>query len=183
MGDLRGPQQDAAAPVAAAESRIGIDVDCVPVASEALARAGVPVVSALTLTGSGEDALAVRVTVEITAAGGLLGTPVELDAVVLPGRTTVLASVGLLLDPATLAGIATTQPGWIDVRVQAGEELLGRCSTPVQVLAAGQWLAAPPPLALEMLAAHVLPDHPAIAGLVGAATDLLQSRTGDAGVA
>src|ERR687884_636377 len=48
----------------------------------------------------------------------------------------------------------------------------------LQVLAAAQWLATPLPLALEMLAAHVQPNHPAVGELVGEASALLEERTG-----
>src|ERR671920_746800 len=60
--------------------------------------------------------------------------------------------------------------------------VLGESSRAVQVLAAQQWLATPLPLALEMLAAHVMPNHPAITALVGDAAGLLEHRTGSGAV-
>src|SRR5918998_117694 len=62
-----------------------------------------------------------------------------------------------------------------------GEDV-GGTAVPVQVLAANQWLAAPVPLALEMLAAHVLPNHPSVTTLIGEAAELLEQRTGSGSV-
>ena len=56
--------------------------------------------------------------------------------------------------------------------------LLGEGSRVVQVLAAQQWLATPVPLALEMLAAHVMPNHPAVTALVSEAAGVLEQKTG-----
>src|SRR3954451_2895375 len=146
--------------------RVSVDVKCVPVVSEALARAGVPVVAVLTLSGTGAAVHGARLTVGIETAEGPLGSPVELVADVVPDRTTVLTDVGLRLDPAVLAAVAEPTRAVVAVRIERDGQLLGTRSVPVRVLAAGQWLAAPAPLALELLAAHVLPDSPAVAGLV-----------------
>ena len=70
------------------------------------------------------------------------------------------------------------RPGVIDVEVEADGVLLGEGSRVVQVLAAQQWLATPVPLALEMLAAHVMPNHPAVTALVGEAAGVLEQKTG-----
>src|SRR5919112_924686 len=59
--------------------------------------------------------------------------------------------------------------------------VLGESSRAVQVLAAQQWLATPLPLALEMLAAHVMPNHPAITALVSEAADQLE-QDGDGSI-
>jgi len=172
MGDSPCPRHDTAP-----GPGVSIEVGCVPVVGVALARAGVPVVPGLTLTGG--PAQGVTVTVQLRTADGPLGRPVELTADVNPARPTVLGDVGLLADPHLLAAVTEPCTGTVEVRVEGDGRLLGSSRTPVRVLPAGQWLAAPTPLALELLAAHVLPDDPAVAGLVGAAADLLRLRTGD----
>ncbi|WP_249522741.1 DUF3320 domain-containing protein [Modestobacter marinus] len=164
---------------AAADPRVSVELDCVPVVGEALARAGVPLVAVLTLTGAAEPVRGARVVVSITTPDGPLGSPVELTVDVDPGRTTVLTDLDLRLDPAVLAAVAEPGTATVEARVERDGELLGCTRTAVRVLAAGQWLAAPAPLALELLAAHVQPASPAVAGLVGAAADLLRQRTGD----
>lgn len=104
----------------------------------------------------------------------------DLDA----GRSTVLTDVGLVMDPAAMLQVEEQRPGVIDVEVwvddvaEGGPVLAGEASRSVQVLAANQWLASPLPLALEMLAAHVTPNHPAVTALVAEAVDRLESTTG-----
>jgi hypothetical protein len=56
--------------------------------------------------------------------------------------------------------------------------VLGRCSVEVRILAAHQWLAEPVELALEMLAAHVTPNHPEVAALMSKVADRLGVATG-----
>ncbi|WP_369134621.1 DUF3320 domain-containing protein [Modestobacter sp. I12A-02662] len=175
MGTFPCPQR----PGTGAEGGISISADPVPVLSEALARAGIPVVAGLRLTTDGDPVRAARVTVTVRTADGDLGRPVELTADVVPGRPTVLTDVPLVLDADRLAAVPEPCPASLTVQVEAGGTVLASATTPLRVLGAGQWLASPPPLALELLAAHVLPDDPAVAGLVGAATDLLRSRTAD----
>ncbi|MCZ2830758.1 DUF4011 domain-containing protein [Modestobacter sp. VKM Ac-2986] len=154
-----------------------------PVVGEALARLGAPVVTRLTLTGGDRPLRDVRVTVAVTTDDGPLGAPVELRCDLEPGRTVALTDVPLLLDAGVLAARTAPGIGSVEVVAECDGELVGRAGSPVTVLAAGSWLAAPLPLALETLAAHVLPDDPAVAALVGAATDTLYWRTGDASVA
>ncbi|MFQ1003897.1 DUF3320 domain-containing protein [Modestobacter sp. SSW1-42] len=154
-----------------------------PVVGEALARLGAPVVTRLTLTGGDRPLRDVRVTVAVTTDDGPLGAPVELRCDLEPGRVVALTDVPLLLDADVLAARTTPGIGSVEVVAECAGELVGRAGSPVTVLAAGAWLAAPLPLALETLAAHVRPDDPAVAALVGAATDTLYWRTGDASVA
>ncbi|MGY1750933.1 DUF4011 domain-containing protein [Modestobacter sp. SYSU DS0511] len=166
MGDSPCPQQP-----------VTIEAECVPVLGEALASLGVPVVPRLVLTAA-QERRGARVTVAITSNGRSLAAPVELRTDLLPGRPTVLLDVPLLLDPAAMGAAADPARGHVEVQIEHDDEPLGRASTEVRVLGAGQWLAAPAPLALELLAAHVRPDDPAVAGLVGAAADHLRQRTG-----
>src|SRR4051812_12153109 len=109
---------------------------------------------------------------------GPIGSTVELVTDLDEGRTTVLPDLPLTLDPAAMLQVDSQRPGVVEVEVVAGEQVLGHASTPVQVLAAQQWLATPLPLALEMLAAHVQPNHPAVDGLLAEAAELLELHTG-----
>ncbi|SDY30781.1 hypothetical protein SAMN05661080_03033 [Modestobacter sp. DSM 44400] len=183
MGISSGPRLDPAARNSDLPGRVSIEVEAVPVLSWALARHGVPVVSRLLLTGGAVPVRSAEVTVQVRTADGPLGSPAVLRADLAPGRTTVLAAVDLHLDADVLSRIPAARPGVIEVSVAADGTELACSSTPVQVLGAAQWLAAPAPLALAMLAAHVLPDDPAAAALVGGAADLLELRTGDPSLA
>ena len=125
-------------------SRVTVDVTSVPVLSYALAHNGVPVVSQLTLTGSGAPLRNASVHLGVRDSQGPIGTPVELLADVDPGRTTVLTDVGLRLDPAAMLLVEERRPGWLTVSVEQDGAVLGSARVPVVVLAAAQWLATHP---------------------------------------
>src|SRR3954465_10296040 len=177
MGEL-GVLQVATTDAAAARSRVTVDVVSVPVLSYALAHNDIAVVSQLVLTGSGAPIRSASVRVGVRDAEGPIGDPVELLADIDPGSTTVLTDVGLRLDPAAMLQVEERRPGWLSVSVEQDGEVFGSARVPVQVLAAAQWLATPLELAMEMLAAHVLPNHPAVPALVAEAAELLREQTG-----
>ncbi|KGH45683.1 DNA helicase [Modestobacter caceresii] len=159
-------------------ARVSVEVTAVPVLSYALAHNGIVVVSQLVLTGHGEPVRHASVHVGVRDAAGPIGEAVELFADIDPGHTTVLTDVGLRLDPAAMLQVEERRPGWLSVLVEKDSEVLGRARVPVQVLAAAQWLATPLELAMEMLAAHVLPNHPSITALVAEAAEVLRTQTG-----
>ncbi|MGY1806893.1 DUF4011 domain-containing protein [Blastococcus sp. SYSU D00669] len=163
--------------VIAPATSVSIDLTGTPVLSYALAHNRVPVVSRLVLSSTAAVGGA-TVRLSVRDPEGPIGSAVELTADLDEGRTTVLQDVALTLDPAAMLQVDSQRPGVIDVEVLAGEQVLGHASTPVQVLAAQQWLATPLPLALEMLAAHVQPNHPAVQGLVEEAAAILDRDTG-----
>src|SRR3954469_3587279 len=156
---------------------ISIEITSTPVLSYALAHNRLPVVSRLALT-SDATVRGATVRLGVRDAEGPIARSVELLADIDAGRTTVLADVGLVMDPAAMLHVEEQRPGLIEVEVERDGELIGSAGTHVQVLAANQWLAQPLPLALEMLAAHVLPNHPAISALVAEAADVLEQKTG-----
>src|SRR3954465_9602714 len=156
---------------------VSIEITSTPVLSYALAHNRVPVVSRLALT-SNATLRGATVRLEVRDAEGPIARPVELLVDLDEGRTTVLTDLGLVMDPAAMLQVEGQRPGVIEVEVESDGELLGSALRPVQVLAAQQWLATPLPLALEMLAAHVMPNHPAITALVAEAADVLEQKTG-----
>jgi hypothetical protein len=161
---------------------VAIQATSTPVLSYALAHNRVPVVPRLAFTNHGGAVGAATVRLGVRDAEGPIGSPVELLVDLDAGQTTVLSDVGLVMDPAAMLQIEEQRPGSIEIDlVVDGEEVAGT-EVPVQVLAANQWLAAPVPLALEMLAAHVLPNHPAVTTLIGEASELLEERTGSGSV-
>src|SRR3954452_15901723 len=168
---------DVVAPAAA----VSIELTSTPVLSYALAHNRIPVVNRLALTSTAAVGGA-TVRLSVRDPEGPLGSAVELTADLDQGRTTVLQDVALTLDPAAMLQVDSQRPGVIDVEVADGERVIGHASTPVQVLAAQQWLATPLPLALEMLAAHVQPNHPAVTGLIEEAAAILDRDTGGHGV-
>src|SRR3954467_6666521 len=165
---------DAVAPRAV----VSIEITSTPVLSYALAHNRVPVVSRLAITNLGSPMRAATGGPAVRDAEGPIARTVELLADLDEGRTTVLTDLGLVMDPAAMLHVEEQRPGVVDVEVLADGEVVGEGSRVVQVLAAQQWLATPLPLALEMLAAYVQPNHPAITALVSEAADLLEEQTG-----
>ncbi|MGY1986862.1 DUF4011 domain-containing protein [Blastococcus sp. SYSU DS0669] len=163
--------------VVAPPTVVSIELTSTPVLSYALAHNRIPVVSRLALT-SQRALRGATVRLSVRDAEGPIAQGVELLADVDGGRTTVLTGIGLVMDPAAMLHVEEQRPGVVDVEVWHEDVLVGEATAPVQVLAANQWLASPLPLALEMLAAHVMPNHPAVTGLVAEAAELLEDRTG-----
>ncbi|WP_116450241.1 DUF4011 domain-containing protein [Blastococcus litoris] len=164
--------------VVAPRAAVSIEITSTPVLSYALAHNRVPVVSRLAVTNLGGPVRAATVRLGVRDAEGPIAQTVELLADLDEGRTTVLTDLGLVMDPAAMLHVEEQRPGVIDVEVLSDGEVLGESSRVVQVLAAQQWLATPLPLALEMLAAHVMPNHPAVTAVVSEAATVLEERTG-----
>src|SRR5215203_4445927 len=164
--------------VVAQRAAVSIEITSTPVLSYALAHNRVPVVSRLAITNLGSPVRAATVRLGVRDAEGAIAQTVELLADLDEGRATVLTDLGLVMDPAAMLHVEEQRPGVIEVEVLADGQVLGESSRVVQVLAAQQWLATPVPLALEMLAAHVMPNHPAITAVVSEAAGALEERTG-----
>jgi hypothetical protein len=169
--------------VVAPRTAVSIEITSTPVLSYALAHNRIPVVSRLALTSAGGPVRGATVRLSVRDAEGPIAQALELLVDLDEGRTTVLTDVGLVMDPAAMLHVEEQRPGVIEVEVEVDGELVGSTLRPVQVLAAQQWLATPVPLALEMLAAHVMPNHPAVTGLVRDASDVLEQRTGSGALA
>ncbi|MGY1780324.1 DUF4011 domain-containing protein [Geodermatophilus sp. SYSU D01036] len=176
------PQQAVPTPSGAGASPVTVDVTATRVLSYALAHNQVPVVSRVAVCNAGAPVSGATIRLSVRDAEGPIGSPVQLHADLGESATTVLTDVPLRLDPSAMLQIEEQRPGTIEVEVVHGDHPLARQAVPVQLLAAQQWLATPPSLALEMLGAHVLPNHPSITTLVGEAADLLQERTGSPSV-
>ncbi|MGY1606343.1 DUF4011 domain-containing protein [Geodermatophilus sp. SYSU D00700] len=159
---------------------VAITATSTPVLSHALAHNRVPVVSRLAFATHGAAVSGAVVRLGVQDAEGPVGRPVELTVDLDADATTVLSDVDLVMDPAAMLQIEEQRPGVIEIDVTVDGADVGGTAVPVQVLAAGQWLATPLPLALELLAAHVLPNHPAVPALLAEAAALLDERTGDA---
>ncbi|MCZ2818614.1 DUF4011 domain-containing protein [Modestobacter sp. VKM Ac-2984] len=165
-------------PAAASSPSVSVELTVSPVVSYALAAHAVPVVSRLVLAGSASTLRGGVLRLSVRDAQGDLGPTVERLVDLEAGRSTVLDDVGLTLDPATLCQGQESRPGWVHVELAAADQVLAEHRVPVTVLGAAQWLAAPLPTALEVLAAHVQPQHPAVHTLVAEAAALLEEGTG-----
>jgi hypothetical protein len=175
-------EHDGGAVAAPPRPEIAIEVTATPVLSYALAHNRVPVVSRLALTAHRGSVRGGAVRLTLRDADGPIGEPVELLVDLDEGRTTVLTDVGLVIDPAAMLQIDQQRPGVLEVELVDDGVLLATSRQGLQVLAAQQWLGRPMPLALELLAAHVQPNHPAVTALVGRASEILEQRTGSPAV-
>ncbi|GAA1383706.1 DUF3320 domain-containing protein [Pseudonocardia kongjuensis] len=155
-----------------------IALDVRPVLSYAMAHNGIPVVSRLVVDGIDRAVPGARITLEVADATGPIGQPREIVLDLEAGVPAILADVRLTLDPEAMLQVEERRPGYVRVRLECAGRLCAERSAPVLLLAAQQWQADPPGLALEMLAAHVMPNHPAVADLMREASEILERATG-----
>ncbi|WP_258725390.1 DUF4011 domain-containing protein [Cellulomonas sp. NS3] len=160
-----------------------VEVDAAPVLSYPMAHNRLPVVSRIAVHHTGPAVRGAVVQVEVRDVEGRVGTPWEQLVDLETDAQTVLTDVDLRLDPAAVLQIEEQRPAQVVVQVLGEEDLLAERTVHVDLLAPRQWLAVPPVLAMELLAAFVMPNHPAVRTLVDEACVLLAERTGDASTA
>ncbi len=168
---------------------VDVEVQATSVVSLAMVHNRVPLVRAIRLTNHGGERRGAAVRVAIHDDEGRLSRPWE-ALVDLPEDGSVeLTEVDLRMDGEAMLQLEERRPGTVrvavehhDVEVQHDDTVLGTWQGEVMVLAGRQWLNQPPGLALEMLAAHVMPNSPEIAELLAEASDLLEQRTGSGSI-
>ena len=74
--------------------------------------------------------------------------------------------------PIIVSRSGITQMGH-DIAERLGLCTIGRATSPIQVLAANQWLRTPGLISLEILAAFVMPNSPAVTAVVSEVADRL----------
>ncbi len=159
-------------------SAVRLRVTAKSVLSYAMAHNRVPIVDRIELHYTGPDVNGATVHVEVRDAHGLLSAPCTGLVDLTSGAVTVLQDVPVAVNPATMLQVEEQRPGTVVVRVEKDGTLLGEHETDIQLLAARQWFRHPTMLGLEMLAAFVMPNDPAVAGVVSDAAEILQRRTG-----
>jgi len=155
-----------------------LEVDAAPVLSYPMAHNRLAVVSRIAVRHRGPAVAGASVQVEVRDVEGRIGTAWERLVDLAPDAETQLTDIDLHLDADAMLQIETQRPAQVVVSVLGDGVLLAERSVPVQLLAARQWVAVPPLLATELLAAFVMPNHPTVAALVAEASDLLVERTG-----
>ncbi|GEL18365.1 DUF3320 domain-containing protein [Pseudonocardia asaccharolytica] len=160
------------------EQPISIVLEARPVLSYAMAHNEIPVISRLAIENVPADAQGARLRLDVADAAGSIGAPREILLDLHAGQPAVLSDLKLVLDPAAMLQVEEQRPGVIRARLEIDGVVRAEEVVRTGVLAAHQWLATPPALALEMLAAHVMPNHPAVTALMGEVADCLQRSTG-----
>jgi len=175
------PRSQSASPGAGGGPRI--EIHAVPDLSYAMAHCRIPVIDHITVENTGADVRGAKVEVDVVSADGSHGGPREVFVDLSAEKPTILRTVDLQLDPASMLSVEDQRPGAIRVvlRTAAGERL-AEATQEVNILAANQWKATPLQLAMEMLAAHVQPNSPAIAELMTDVSDRLHALTGNSAI-
>ena len=156
-----------------------IEIHAVSDLSYAMAHCRVPVIDHITVDNTGNEVHGAVVEVDVVSTQGSHGGPREVYLDLAAHKPTVLRDVDLALDPASMLAVDEQQPGAVRVVLRdTTRKVLAEARKDVNILAANQWKATPPQLALEMLAAHVQPNSPTIATLMTAVSDRLQALTG-----
>lgn len=160
-----------------------ITVHAVDDLSYAMAHCRIPVIDHISIDGITHDAHGAVLTIEIADAAGPRTEPQHIHLDLAAHQPTTLRTVEVKLDPASMLAVDEQRPGFIRAVLRdADGTTLARASKDVTVLAANQWKASPPQLALEMLAAYAQPNAPVIATLLTDVSDRLQAATGNSAI-
>ncbi|WP_193044332.1 DUF3320 domain-containing protein [Mycolicibacterium baixiangningiae] len=161
--------------------RIGISA--VSDLSYAMAHCRIPVIDHITVDHVTSDLHGAVIEVDVVSAIGSHGGPREVHLDLAANKPTILNNVDLQLDPASMLEVDEQSPG--DIRVvlrDANGQVLAEAAKNVNILAAKQWKATPPQLALEMLAAYVQPNSTAVTTLLTEVSDHLKAATGNSAI-
>ena len=159
---------------------ITLSLTATPVLSYALAHNRINVVGRVGVDNRGPAVREAVLRLEVISAGDALGSARDLLVDLAAERTATFTDVSLTVDPAAMLLIEEQRPAEIRASLLVDGAVVAEAGEPIQLLAAQQWIAQPVDLALEMLSAHVLPNHPEIAVLLGEAAAALEARTGSA---
>jgi preprotein translocase subunit Sec61beta len=151
-----------------------------PTCNAALEQCGVPIVSAVRLVNRGaEPRVGGRLRVLL---GPDLGEPFEVALPTLHGGEALdLGPLDLRLPAGRLRSLVEAEPGQLQWWVRGPDDAVwAEGSAPISLLAHNEWpgLRAPPAL----LAAFVLPNHPALQPLLVDVRDRLGAATGDSAI-
>lgn len=170
--------------VAADEGALTVlEVFASPLVSYAMAQNRISVVEAVLVLHRGANVRNARLTVDVVASGVSLGEPREhfFDLVTdIPVR---LDDLRFNLDPSLMSKVETNQPAEVRVTLRDGDTVLAQRRVDIDLLAAHHWYFAGRQLHAELLAAHVQPNHPALAPLLDDAAEILRAETGRASFA
>lgn len=158
--------------------QVHVEADVHPVVSHAMAHNRISPLRRITLENSGGLRTGVEVRVALRDGQGVLSEPFIAHADLEQGATTTLRDLAVQLDAAAMNQVEEARPGMLEIELVHEGEVIGHTTRPVDVLAARQWLWKPQGLALELLAAHVMPNAPEISDLLGDASVRLQKNTG-----
>jgi hypothetical protein len=160
-----------------------IQIHAVADLSYPMAHCRIAVIDHVTVDNAGAELRGAVLELDVVSVDGSHGGPREVHLDLAAGKPTILRDVDLVLDPAAMLRVGDQRPGEIRAALRdADGALLAKATHGVTILAANQWKATPPQLALEMLAAHVQPNSAAVTTLMTNVADRLQALTGNSAI-
>lgn len=158
--------------------QLRVEAEVYPVVSHSMAHNRISPLRTVTLHNEGTSRIGAEVRILIRDEQGPLSAPFTTHADLAEGSATHLRDLAIVLDPVAMNEVEEARPGQLVVTVHHAGAQIGSLAQPVDVLAARQWLWRPPGLALELLAAHVMPNAPEVSALMDAVGARLQAATG-----
>ncbi|HEU4546829.1 MAG TPA: DUF4011 domain-containing protein, partial [Microlunatus sp.] len=162
-------------------TELTVEVLAAPVVNHAMAHNGLPFLHRLVVSSSSALADVLITARVVDAFGAVLSRPWQHPVErVEAGRPLVVDQPALRLDPVHLSAVEEETGAEIVVEVTVADEPVGSTTHPIRVQAARQWTLDPdaPVLSLELLAAFVQPNHPALPALISEAAQILETVTG-----
>jgi hypothetical protein len=164
--------------VAPVGSAVTVCLAVVPVLSYAAAHNRLAVINSVTITNDGPAIRGAVVRASAASALGSLTSPTE-QYVDLAGHSSVtLTEIALRLDAAEMLLVEERRPASVNIFIESDDVILADTHAEVELLAAHQWVNEPQNLGLELLAAFVQPNSPAIKDFMSEVSDALTLNTG-----
>ena len=163
-----------------AAARVAVELDVLPGIGYDLVHNGRPFIRHLSVRSSGsEPETDVTVSVSLTEGGSNVARPWVREFPVIP-PSGVEVEPEIELDPVFMRNVEEQRPVMLSVRASSGDVELGSAQRRLQLYAHNQWMLFPEAESLTMmlLAAHVQPNAPVIADVLGRAREILKRRTG-----
>lgn len=175
--------EPARAPISVEESaplasQVSVTLDVVPVLSYAAAHNQLSVINSVTVTNHGPAIRGAVIRASAASALGSLSLPLERFVDLAPDSSVTLTDFPLRLDAAEMLLVEERRPASVSVIVESDGRQLAEARASVELLAAHQWVSRPLNLGLELLAALVQPNSPAINAFMREASDRLAINTG-----
>ena len=148
--------------------------------SYAMAHNRISPIASVEITNHGAACQGAEIAAEVADSQGVISRPWSRRLDLAADASLQLSDVPIALAPEAMRSVEEGRPGIVRIKVTHDGAVLGATELDIQVLAASQWLAQPPGLAVELLAAHVMPNAPQITALMPRVAELVGRTTGRA---
>ncbi len=163
-------------------NQIDVEVEVYPVISNAMAHNEISPVQFVALRNNAESLTGLEISAVLRDGQGDLSEPFTVYTDLGQNAIVKLTELPIRLRADSMNQVEESRPGQLEINLVHEGESLGRITKTVRILATRQWQWEPPGLALELLAAHVMPNAPEVTSLLSAASDRLKVLTGQSRV-